>query len=759
MTKNSLYNEPIAKPSGITLFRHSNDVMAEAESLCLKIPSSIAKYKRVTHKSLGDRLLLVAKYHDNGKIHPVWQNACIKDYQAYSQWKCLHKDASFLDYSKSETTEAGKNLRKSGVRHEFYSLIDAEKVRMPMPLLVAIASHHAKLSFSTESRWSDFRKYWDSFRRCSNDVTEECNLEQICKYIYEYNGLRGLLQLADHRASAKEDGEYVAEIVRFTYTFPFPKKRGIQKLVEAEWDNDLLLVRAPTGAGKTDASLLWASKQIAAERADRLVIAMPTRFTANALAINVSESLSGTGIYHSSAWYAKYNEIEEGSITKNNALALHKMARLLAAPTTVTTIDHLLMSLTQTREDHHLINFNLANSCVVIDEADFYDDFTLANIQFLLKVLKTWEVPVMVMSASIPDSALKFYQEAGFRAQSILEDYSIDKSIEKFEIRDVHHYEDLDELELLLKKCVRHGNGVIYVNTVDKAIDIYNKVRSIKAELCSDVPIILYHSRFTEPDKAEKEKMLLEALGKDAWKIGKAHGIAILTQIGEISINISTDMMISDICPIDRLMQRVGRLCRFDNRIGELHVVVPMKEGVLYPAPYGAFNRKDKMWTPSAYLQKTLERLHKGVYTENDLLDMLNQVYDTGIHLSDLAKNNACLLQEYFKTNWLINSMEMHDEDESNTNFWRSRDIGPQDLVYTESPESKFFSSYSDFMNFRLQKSLALPMYLLAKIHYKLEPEDVYIANEKKRIYIVCNGFYNKEIGLKTSEDNEDIFL
>ena len=100
--------------------------------------------------------------------------------------------------------------------------------------------------------------------------------------------------MADHRASAKEDGEYTTSIKSFSYSFPFAQKRGIQKLVETEWHKDLLLVRAPTGAGKTDAALLWASKQIEAGKADRLVIAMPTRFTANALAINVSETLSFT---------------------------------------------------------------------------------------------------------------------------------------------------------------------------------------------------------------------------------------------------------------------------------------------------------------------------------------------------------------------------------------------------------------------------------------------------------------------------------
>lgn len=226
-----------------------------------------------------------------------------------------------------------------------------------------------------------------------------------------------------------------------------------------------------------------------------------------------------------------------------------------------------------------MINFNLANSCVVIDEADFYDDFTMANIQFLLKVLKNWEVPVLVMSASIPNSALSLYKDTGFNVESILEDTKTDKTIEKFDIKQINPYTEIFELKPLFIKCLKRKHGIIYMNTIDKAIDAYNLIKEIMNENDYDVPLILYHSRFTEPDKAVKEKQLLDALGKNAWNSGKAHGIAILTQIGEISINISTDIMISDICPIDRLMQRVGRLCRFDNKKGELHILIPQKEG------------------------------------------------------------------------------------------------------------------------------------------------------------------------------------
>ena len=103
--------------------------------------------------------------------------------------------------------------------------------------------------------------------------------------------------------------------------------------------------------------------------------------------------------------------------------------------------------------------------------------------------------------------------------------------------------------------------AIIYVNTVDRAVELY---KYLKEEI-NDIPLLLYHSRFLEKDKRKKEEAIIKCLGKKAWEEGNARGIVILTQIGEMSINISADLMISDICPIDRLVQRAGRLCRFNN--------------------------------------------------------------------------------------------------------------------------------------------------------------------------------------------------
>lgn len=741
------YKYPIlAKPSGITLDQHSLDVMSEAIVLSSIYEYSFEKYKTVVGKDLFQRLDVACKHHDEGKADKQWQTACQADYENFVKWKKEHVDMSFADYTKQCGTKVGENIRCAGVRHEIKTLV-SNRLGNNKVLQVAIAAHHSKLNFAFEDRWLNEggKLLWDEFAKMA--WNEAKNLEEAVKKLYEYSAVRSLLQVADHRASAKEDGDKPLPFSRFSYKFPHPEKRIVQQLVEKNWEDDLLLLRAPTGAGKTDASLLWASLQIKNRRAERLIVAMPTRFTSNALAINVSESLSDTGLYHSSAWYSKFAEdVRQDAIQLRTAQKLHEMARLLQTPVTVCTIDHLLMALTLTREDHHTIAFNLANSCLVIDEADFYDDFTQANINVLLKVLKKWNVPVLLMSASLPESVLSEYQSLGYDVKEIVEDKSDIERV-RFEVKAIKEYQAPTEIEDLLNRMVEKGSGIIYVNTVDKAFE-YSKWFEQKG--FEDV--IIYHSRFTEPDKKLKEAELIAALGKDAWKDGRQHGIAIMTQIGEMSINISADIMISEMCPIDRLTQRAGRLCRFDKtKVGELYVLNPIKNGNKYPAPYGTYNKKNKCWMACEAFTKSSESLECKGYNANELVGMLNDVYSSGTIYSSKAKGNAKILEECIKNNWLISPMQKSEEDDTETDYWSSRNIPAQESIYVSKPDSLFFPHWRAFQEWQMSNSLELPLYLIekGKKSHMFDIIEISIGyNEKRNIIVVNEGFYDSKNGI-----------
>ena len=706
-------NIVLAKPSGITLEQHNKDVVKESLSICQVLPASLSKYSKMVGKNLTNLLCASAEWHDEGKKHNKWQTACWKDYQNYKVWKTKNPEGNFLKYSKECQDEAGENLRKNNFRHEMESLrIVVPQGDLLMSQKVAIAAHHTKLGRRYEDKWKAceaYRSLWIEFRRTSSSITLKNDFSLLCSAHMEYDAIRGLLQLADHRASAKEEeAEDIYILEPFSYTFPYTQKRGVQKIVEDNWKKDFILLRAPTGAGKTDAALLWASKQIEAQRADRLIFAMPTRFTANAISVNVSKELGQTGLYHSSAWSAISDRVKNNEISLSDALNQHKMARCLLSPITVCTIDHLLMSLTMTREDHHLISYNLANSCVVIDEADFYDDFTLANIQYLLKVLYEWKVPVLIMSASLPDSSLSLYQSTGYKVDSILEDsHDVNKNRKRFEIKDIIDYNEFKDIDPLIEKCFERGNGILYMNTVDSAIALYKHICSDKKRTKEEIDNIhLYHSRFTEPDKLKKEKEIINALGKKAWDEGTAKGIVIMTQIGEMSINISSEIMISELCPIDRMIQRTGRLCRFSDYIGKLYVLIPYRNKTIHPAPYGII--ENNCWIPSKAFLMTKDVLHLKSYSSDDMTFLLNNVYKEKFEFSSEAKRNVRELEEMFRDNWLICPRDVSDKDDVESKEWRSRNIVYQDDVFVCPPPTHQFRNYSEFLEYKLLYAINL---------------------------------------------------
>lgn len=753
--------EPLAKPSGITLQQHISDVLVEGKYIHDSFPFSFQKYLKIVDKDFFKRLNGAIKFHDDGKLHPIWQNACIKDYEEFLKWHLI-SGKNFREFSKDFKDLAGKNLRNSGVRHEINSLTRHLKDSFSNPVKVAIAAHHSKLGRRFEERWTNNKSgensvnLWNDFINLNACYKNFHEFKKAIKNHYEYAGVRTYLQLADRRASAKEDEGVCIPFRSFKYNFPFTEKRNVQKVVENHLNEDLLLIRAPTGSGKTDASLLWASSQIKNQKAERLIIAMPTRFTSNALSINISESLSGTGLYHSSAWNSKFHKkIKDDFLKKEFAKKEHELARQLLMPVTVCTIDHLLMALTLTREDHHSIIFNLASSCVVIDEADFYDEFTQANILVLLEALNVLKVPVMVMSASLPESSLSMYQSTGYKVDKIYEDTSDNKRI-RCSIEEIIEYDDLNEIEDSLQECLKKECAIIYANTVAKAMSFYRwfEERNVKP--------ILYHSRFTEPDKAKKEELLLSALGKEAWESGTAKGIIIMTQIGEMSVNISAGLMLSDLCPIDRLVQRVGRLCRFsDDEIGILKLLIPLKDDALYPAPYGAYIQKEG-WQPNEALVKTQELLKPEGYSAEKFVDLINEVYPSFEKFQMKAKHNAELLKSKFVNNWIIVPLESSKEDDTESSEWKSRDIGATDTVFVDFPELDYFKNWADFMEYKLESGIDLPVYLIKKgiKNAKIVTHKIFVGENNSQIIYVGLNCYSEQLGLQVDLNfTEDQFL
>lgn len=716
-------SEPIAKTSGLPLKEHNQNLLKQAADALSQRKFVIEKYKILTNGvDFEGELETSAKWHDIGKTDDDWQIPVRKD---FAIWQTLNEA--------EKRNFRATNLMKVKIRHEMASLQIAveNKYRLSPTIKAAIAAHHGKLSRRHEERWEYrpiFQQFWREFNNQSAEfpLYDQQAFDKIVLKRYQFDGIRSLLQLIDHRASAKENGDELPDFRIFNYKFPHKdefgndKKNEVQKKIEKLWDEPFSILRAPTGAGKTDAALLWAKHQVDAGRADRLVIAMPTRFTANALSISVTEenfkNLGDAGLYHSSALYQRlkgknFESKKEEWEVKRFIDKEQDLARTLETPLTVTTIDHLCICLTATRETHHATFFGLANSCVVIDEADFYDDFTQLNIVVLLRALQLLKVPVLLMSATVPDSAMELYRQSGFKIDKI---YADESDYERVRCT-ITRYKDAEfpeDVKNLLQRALNGEPTIIYANTVARAQAYYKWFKDKiydsfgEMELQQD-DIVIYHSRFIEPHKVEKENRLRELLGRKAWETKTQRGVAILTQIGEISVNISANLMISDLCPLDRLAQRVGRLARFTKSGGELFVIKPLKtdktgETKFYPAPYGEYNKKEG-WQISDVLKKSDELLSEGDYSAKTFVDKVNQLYPNLKEATSDAVLNKKQLERLLVANWLILPAETVEaetaEDSDQTKDWRSRDIPFQYTIFTGfKPNFDFADDEDDYL-------------------------------------------------------------
>ncbi|MGD8781951.1 MAG: CRISPR-associated helicase Cas3' [Ignavibacteria bacterium] len=752
----------LAKPTlDISVDEHLKHVEDETIEILISRPFVQKKYKTIVGKDLAKRVKSAAKYHDIGKKHQRWQTACQKDFEIF----------------KSTNNKSNMHhLRNAKFRHEIASLIHPQLQDLSDSVKAAIGAHHGKLAESEEYRWEkeipQAKDIWSHFKGLKNEVLYKISKnEQFKKALllrYEFAGPRSFLQLADHRASAKEEDKELPKILPFNYEFPkeYKTKRGVQLIIDDLKDEPFAILRAPTGSGKTDASLLWAKHQIANERADRLVIAMPTRFTANALSITAAERLSQVGLYHSSVWFQRIRDTnhltsEEQSLIDKD----QELARLLETPISVTTIDHLCIALTGTREDHHSTFFNMAHSCLVIDEADFYDEFTQHNILILLQALRLLKVPVLLMSATVPKSALKFYSQSGFQLNKIYEDISDIKRPRCQVIRK----DDLlisKNIVNILEEGMKENPLIIYANTVSRAQAYYDWFYK-KSSSFTHKNVVMYHSRFTEPDKVNIEGKLTKMLGKETWKKGKQFGVAILTQIGELSVNISADIMISDICPIDRLVQRAGRLSRFSLNKGKLYVINPMKEGrngdyYFYCAPYGHFINKN--WKVSKVLMDSSDLLLEKDYTSEMLVDLVDKIYpQMKNEMPNYILNNMEELKKLFISNWLILPADQLDIDDDNTIEWKSRDIAPQYTVYVDVDlfnNDYYFQNRSEFRRFQIRHGVQCYDYELyqAKKNGFIDQATFYIGEDKKQaLWVVNSKFYNSKRGLYFHDFHEEL--
>lgn len=398
-------------------------------------------------------------------------------------------------------------------------------------------------------------------------------------------------------------------IDRFSIDRPYPMQEAVEHAARGIAQPGIFILEAPMGSGKTEAALVAA--EIFADKAQcsGLFFALPTQATSNAMfsrllawtqALDLPETY-GIKLAHGKAQFnADHQALLEGSRgigeTPGDAV-VHQWfegnKKALLSDFVVGTIDQFLLA--ALRQKHVMLrHLGLAGKVVILDECHAYDSYMNNYLDCALAWMGAYGVPVIVLSATLPaarraglvraylgqrapDPVRKRPGRAAVppppepewtrsRAYPLLT-WTNGQAVQQQEVMDagpsrnvsLARMEDADLITRLDSLLCEGGYAGVIVNTVQRAQDFARELRKAFGE----DQVILTHARFTAPDRIRTEERLLQLLGKPRdGKLRSGRYIVVGTQVLEQSLDLDFDVLVSDLCPMDLLLQRMGRLHR-----------------------------------------------------------------------------------------------------------------------------------------------------------------------------------------------------
>jgi len=354
--------------------------------------------------------------------------------------------------------------------------------------------------------------------------------------------------------------------------------RPFQEAVQKAPSNTVLLT-AGCGSGKTAAAYLWAAEHAAGRR---LFVCYPTTGTASeGFAGYLNDPDFEAILIHSRSRvdYRLLDNLPEPTRSEKELRALQLEALdTWPIPATVCTA-HTVLGLMQNVRRGLYAWPAIVRGALVFDEIHAYSPKLFAH---LLRFLEAFpQLPVLLMTATLPDSrrhAMEsactgrggFIEVQGPHEREVAPRYTLSISQE-------------DRAWTVAAEIIADGGKVLWIcNTVARAIAIAQRAKT-------NLPVEPFHSRYRYRDRLARQRRVVDGFQSEAPGM-----LAVTTQVAEVSLDISADLLITEYAPVPSLIQRLGRLNRHEDMPSE-----PKPALFLRPdnaRPYLEKDNEDRFW-------------------------------------------------------------------------------------------------------------------------------------------------------------------
>lgn len=555
-----------------------------------------------------------ALMHDIGKASPVFQKK-LRGYKANPfEMNFRHEIASLF----------------------FLGLIDEQ---MRPPVIDMIVAHHKSIAKDgRELGILDLDRYYgdyvfdfhaDGFEKWQDDavgILAECGFSgktvdrrsayESYQYALNYckkktkgwSVWKGLLIGADQLASAV--GEYKDKIpvlfqkpdIRF-----YNRKHDLYPLssIHSDITKRHTFVKAPTGAGKTDFLL---------KRCEgRIFYTLPYQASINAMYERIQNDLNDVvadiRLLHSiSRLIVDGNKIEEKVIQDKIGASIKILT------------PHQLSAIAFGTRGYESILFDLKGCDVILDEIHTYSDIIQSIVLKIVEILHGIGCRIHIGTATMPTILEKAI--LNILGRHNVQYVELDENeLDTFDRHIIHKSTSFEKLYSVINHALQNDEKILIVaNRVANAQMIYQDLDNLYPE----IPKMLIHSRYKRDDRSKLEKEL-----KDVYNKSNKACVVVSTQVVEVSLDISFDLMITEAAPIDALIQRFGRINRMRNKstIGKYkHIYVlepPISDKDCKPYTLEILCKSFKVLPENELLKESsLQVLIDKVYPSINILDI-----------------------------------------------------------------------------------------------------------------------------------------